>query len=223
MERFKRKKLRKNNWALFKTQNHQVSNEEDIEWNGVVRSRWTFEMTYKDAITQAMDMLSEDPRVCWVGYNTLYGRAAGTLGNIAADRIFEMPLAENLMTGAAVGMSLDGRIPVVYFERADFILCALDAIVNHLNVIGQLSDGLHKPACIIRVVVGNSKTPLFTGITHTRDNSSALEKLVAFPVVRLWWSRDVVGLYREALERAKTGVSTILYDFKDQHNAEYPC
>lgn len=176
-------------------------------------------MTIKDHISAAMQKLSEDPAVCWVGYNVRYGRAAGTLEGISEDRLYEMPLSENLMTGAAIGMSLDGRIPVVYFERCDFVLCALDAIVNHLDVMAQLSDGQHKPACIIRIVVGNSKTPLFTGITHTRDHSEALKHLVSFPVINLWWSTNIVGEYEAALARAKQGISTILVDYKDQHNA----
>src|SRR6185436_15627676 len=124
-------------------------------------------MTIKEQLTEAMTMLGKDPDTCVVGYNTLYGKAAGTLSGFPEDRIFEMPLAENLMTGAAIGMSLDGRIPLVWYERADFLTCGMDAIVNHLNQIRGLSDGLHKPAAIIRVCVGNKSVPLFTGATHT--------------------------------------------------------
>lgn len=174
-------------------------------------------MTYKDHITAAMTMLGEDKDTCVVGYNTLYGKAAGTLNGFPEDRIFEMPLAENLMLGAAIGMSLDGRIPIVWVERADFLTCGMDAIVNHLNHIGKLSDGLHKPTCIIRVCVGNKKTPLFTGPTHTQDFTSAMKALVSFPVVSLWWSNKIEEEYAYALALAKQGTSTMLFEYKDQY------
>ena len=98
--------------------------------------------TYKDCITAAMTKLGQDPRTTIVGYNTSKagGNAAGSLINFPQDRIQEMPLAENLMVGAAIGMSLDGWLPIVFFERMDFVVHAMDAIVNHLDKIGRLSN-----------------------------------------------------------------------------------
>src|SRR5579871_6790066 len=112
-------------------------------------------LTYKEALTAAMDQLALDPTVRFVGYGLLHGRAAGTLKNVPVAQIVETPVAENLMVGLAIGMSLRGLRPVVYIERMDFILNALDAIVNHLDKIGGMSHGQFNPAVILRVVVGN--------------------------------------------------------------------
>lgn len=161
-----------------------------------------------------MTELAKDERVCFVGYNVRYGRAAGTL-DVKEEQLFEMPLAENLMAGAAIGMSLDGRIPILYFERMDFILCALDAIVNHLDKLNKLSEGIHQPACIIRCVVGNSVSPLFTGITHTQNFAKALREMVSFPVRELHVKGQIATEYASAYRSAKAGISTLLIDFKD--------
>lgn len=164
----------------------------------------------KEVIDQTMQWLGEQPDVVFVGYNTGVG-----FPKVAKDRLIETPLAENLMAGMAVGMALRGKIPVVYFERADFLTNALDAIVNHLDKLDILSDGLHRPACILRVVVGNRRKPLFTGDTHTQDFSEALDHMVAFPVQQIVLPGTVREWYEHALHRARGGVSTAIFEYKD--------
>lgn len=172
---------------------------------------------YKDAIAAAMTALGQEPEICFVGYNVRYGKAAGSLNGVPEDKLLEFPLAENLMMGAAIGLALDGRIPVVYFERADFLTNAMDAIVNHLAKLDELSEGLHRPACIIRVVVGNSATPLFTGPTHCQDFSDAMIRMVSFPVWEMREQSPVAMYYSNALRHARSGLSTMLFEFKDNY------
>jgi pyruvate/2-oxoglutarate/acetoin dehydrogenase E1 component len=117
-----------------------------------------------------MESLAADPLVRFVGYGVrIGGRAQGTLKNVPDSQLIEMPVAENLMVGFAIGLALKGLKPVVFIERFDFILNALDAIVNHLDKIETISRGEFKPAMILRIVVGNKSKPLFTGETHTQD------------------------------------------------------
>lgn len=177
-------------------------------------------MTYKDRITEAMTAMGKWPEFIAIGYNVRYGHAAGTLVNVPEEKLIETPLAENLMTGMAIGLSLQGFIPVVYYERSDFLTCGMDAIVNHLSKLAEISDGAHRPACIIRVVVGNSKTPLFTGPTHTQNFADAMRKMVSFPVKELRWKTEIEPAYEEAWHNAKAGISTMVFDFKDSWNQE---
>jgi pyruvate/2-oxoglutarate/acetoin dehydrogenase E1 component len=142
-------------------------------------------MTYKEELTAAMDSLAKDPLVRFVGYGISIGKAMGTLKNVPAKQLIEMPVAENLMVGFSIGLALKGLKPVVFFERFDFILNALDAIVNHLDKIKNISRGEFNPTMILRIVVGNRNKPLFTGETHTQDFEESLKRLVTFPVVHL--------------------------------------
>jgi len=177
-------------------------------------------MTYKDAITASMTNLGAQKEFLAAGYNVRYGRAAGTLVNVPEEKLIETPLAENLMTGMAIGLSLQGFVPVVYYERSDFLTCGMDAIVNHLDKLNTISEGVHRPACIIRVVVGNSKTPLFTGPTHVQCFADAMRKMVSFPVKELRWKTEIEAAYEEAWHNAKAGISTMLFDFKDLWNID---
>lgn len=174
--------------------------------------------TYRDRLVTAMTRLGADPRAVFVGYNVALGRFGNTLSGVREEQLLEMPLAENLMVGAAIGMSLDGLLPVVCFERMDFITCAMDAIVNHLDKLAEISDGQHRPGVILRIVVGNRETPLFSGPTHVQNLSAGLRRMVSFPVIELKASSGIGGAYEAALARAQKGESTALCEFKDLYN-----
>jgi len=173
-------------------------------------------MTYKDSLIAAMDELATDPKRVFVGYNVRYGsKANGTLIHVNDSQLIETPVAENLMAGMAVGLSLGGFKPVVYIERFDFILNAMDAIVNHLDKLDKLSNGQFKPTALIRVVIGSKKSPLFTGPTHTQDFTEAMRHLVSFPVYNAF-NVSPLDCYRQAAE-LKTSCLVIEYrDFYAQ-------
>lgn len=174
--------------------------------------------TYKEALTAAMIELSLNPATRFIGYGVrIGGRAHGTLKSLPDYQLIETPVAENLMVGLAVGMSLAGLLPVVFIERFDFILNALDAIVNHLDKIETMSRGQFKPAVILRVVVGNKMKPFFTGATHTQDFTVAIKNLVSpdFLVHQLFSPQEITYRYDQAREYQALGRSTMLIEYKD--------
>ena len=61
---------------------------------------------YKSELTRSMDYLAEDPAVRFIGYGVKFGKAGGTLKNVPESQLVEMPVAENLMCGVAIGMAL---------------------------------------------------------------------------------------------------------------------
>lgn len=173
---------------------------------------------YRDELTKAMNMLAADPRRRFIGYGLLDGRAGGTLKNVPPEQIIETPVAENLMVGLAVGISLANPsalnpcAPVVFIERMDFILNALDAIVNHLDKIGRMSGWQFSPKVILRVVVGNSTTGLRTGATHTQDFREAVQQMVGFRVIHLPLTDAITPMYFSVRE---TGETAMLVEYKD--------
>lgn len=126
-------------------------------------------MTYKDALTLEMEKLAQNPKVRFIGYNLKFGsKYYGTLANISGDKIIETPVAESLMCGIAMGLALEGFLPVLCFERFDFCLTCADALFNHIG--GMQKYGLVLPM-IIRVCVGTD-TPLDPGVQHKQDYTS---------------------------------------------------
>ncbi len=176
---------------------------------------------YRQAIIDSMGMLAADPQFRLIGYGVtkpdstgLKAGGAGTFEKVPMALRQEVPVMENLMVGLAVGMSLKGFKPTVFFERCDFICPAIDALVNHCDKIGMMSHGQFRPAVIFRVVVASNRKPLFSSVTHSSDHSFAISEMVSFPVVRLHEAEKIVPEYRAAMERQAKGQSTMLIEYK---------
>lgn len=175
-------------------------------------------VTYKDRIKESMELLAEDHKTLFIGYGLKYGgQAAGTLKDVSKDQMVETPVAEGLMLSTAIGLSIDGYKPVVFYERFDFIMNAMDALVNHLDKIDLISSGEYKPKVIIRCVIGGKQFPFFTGVTHTQDFTEYLQGLLSFPVIKLTEGSDILSIYREAQE---SDTSCIIVEEKDLYNTD---
>jgi pyruvate/2-oxoglutarate/acetoin dehydrogenase E1 component len=94
------------------------------------------EMTYLEAISDGLreEMRRDDTVFCLGEDIGVFGGAfkvtAGFHDEFGAERVLDMPLAENLIIGAAVGAAAEGMRPVCEMQFADFIACGFDQLVN---------------------------------------------------------------------------------------------
>lgn len=176
-------------------------------------------MIYKQALIESMNLLSTDLNTVFIGYNTRCGsKANGTLKNISENQLIETPVAENLMAGMAIGMALEGFKPIVYFERFDFILNAMDSIFNHLDKIKEISNTEYDPKVIFRVVIGRTKNPLYTGPTHTQNLTNCLKNISKnIKIVELSNSKEILDTYIQA---SKWKDSWIIIEDRDKYDEE---
>ena len=118
-------------------------------------------MTYKEHIIDSMEWLSEQKDTVFIGEGLINaGGIYGTMDKVPIKRCIEMPIAENLIVGAAMGLTLLGYRPIVVFQRMDFMLVAADAIINHLCKIPAMSGDRVKLPVIIRAIIGNQDKSL---------------------------------------------------------------
>lgn len=172
-------------------------------------------MTYKEETKKAMNLLAEDPRTIFIGQGVLYpghGMFA-SLEDIPDNRKIELPVIEDTQLGLCIGMSLSGFVPVSIFPRMDFLILAMNQLINHLDKIEEMSCGQFKPKVIIRTAVG-SKIPLNPGPQHSQDHTEMLKAcLININVVKLERVEDIIPAYRKALESLR---STILIEVVDK-------
>jgi len=94
------------------------------------------EMTLLDAIREALffEMAKDKNVIAYgldVGINGGVFRATdGLFNTFGSDRVIDMPLAENTLSGMAVGMATRGLKPVVEFQFSGFIYAGIDQIIN---------------------------------------------------------------------------------------------
>lgn len=162
------------------------------------------EISYKDAVLKSMTELG-DKGAIFIGYNVAKGDAMGTLKNVSDDQKIETPVAENLMSGLAIGMSFEGFIPVLYFERHDFMLVAMDAIGNHIDKIERISHGEYKVPIIIRAVEAFGG-PFYSGPTHHQDFTKVLKELVSFPVLDPTNGIEVLKAFKGAYDSKRPAI-----------------
>ncbi len=163
---------------------------------------------FAKAVNAAMLRLAEDSRTVFIGQSVAYDGAAifHSLEGVPMDKRLEFPVAENLQLGYCTGLSLAGKLPICIFPRMDFMLLAMDQLVNHLD---KLPGFGWNPKVIIRCRVGQKK-PLDAGPQHSQNHTHAFRQmLTTIEVLELRNAEDVLPAYELALNSKR---STILVE-----------
>lgn len=114
---------------------------------------------YGSAILSAFEYLLENYKEVFVIGQGLW--SPWYVGNSMTDldkkfgkqRIIDTPVSESATTGAAVGASLCGMKPIVVHPRMDFMLYAMDSIVNHAAKWSYMFGGQAHPGVTIRGII----------------------------------------------------------------------
>lgn len=129
-------------------------------------------MKYQERIKQEMSTLARDDQVVFLGEGIINaGRVYGTMDDVPIDQCIEMPVAENLIMGVAMGLCLEGFKPVVVFQRMDFMLVCASAIINEIALWPKMSGGQVKFPLIIRAIIGEQGGKFEMGPQHNKDLS----------------------------------------------------
>lgn len=166
-----------------------------------------------------MEWLARDPRVMFLGQAVACPGTAmsNTLKNVSKDRLLELPVAEELQMGMSNGLALAGHVPVSVFPRWNFLLLAVNQVVNHLDKFPLMSNGGYRPKVIIRTGIGSVR-PLHPQFQHVGDFTDAFRLMCQnIEVIRLEEPQDIFPAYQRALER-EDGKSTIVVEYGDYYN-----
>ncbi len=176
-------------------------------------------MKYFDELKRSMDFLAQDPRTVFLGQAVAVPGTAmsNTLKEVPAHRLIELPVAEEMQMGMTTGLALTGLIPVSVFPRWNFLILAINQLVNHLDKIQVMSNGGYKTKAIIRTGIG-SQRPLHPQHQHVGDFTESIRMMCStVEIIRLEEPKDVFPAYEWALLR-EDGHSTIIVEYGDYYN-----
>jgi len=176
-------------------------------------------MKYFDELCRAMEHLARDPRTIFLGQAVACPGTAmsNTVKNVPREKLLELPVAEEMQMGMSTGLALAGQVPISFFPRWNFLLLAVNQVVNHLDKLPLLTDGGYSPKVIIRTSIG-SERPLHPQHQHVGDFTDAFRLMCkTIEVIRLDEPRDIFPAYQKALDRTD-GRSTILVEHGDYYN-----
>lgn len=171
---------------------------------------------YNQKLKEAMNWLSQQDKTIFIGQAVEY---AGTgcyesLTEVPTEKKIEFPVAENLQMGVSIGLAINGVIPVSIFPRWNFLICATDQIVNHLDKMTSLSDGKCNPKVIIRVAKG-SEIPVDPQDQHKGNFADAFRSMCkTLDIIECDTPDKILPAYQYAYSRTDNR-STILVEFPD--------
>lgn len=171
---------------------------------------------YTTELKSAMTWLAEQERTIFLGQAVVYPGTGmfQTFSDVPKEKKIEFPVAENFQVGYSIGLSLNGFIPVSIFPRWNFLVCAADQLVNHLDKLSLMSLGEFNPKVIIRVAVG-SEIPIDPQDQHKGNFAAAFRSLFkTVDIIELTSPKDIVSSYQYAYHRDDKK-STILVEFPD--------
>jgi pyruvate/2-oxoglutarate/acetoin dehydrogenase E1 component len=119
-------------------------------------------LTYVEAIREATDqLLSMDPDVVVYGLDVddpkaIQGTTAGLVRGHGPERVFGTPLSEDAMTGVGIGMALAGLRPLHVHIRMDFLLLAMNQLVNIAAKARYMWGGQVEVPLTVRCIIGRS-------------------------------------------------------------------
>jgi pyruvate/2-oxoglutarate/acetoin dehydrogenase E1 component len=119
-------------------------------------------ISYVEAVREATDQeMARDPAVILFGLDVddpkaIQGTARGLLARYGPERVFGTPLSEDAMTGAAIGMALAGLRPIHVHIRMDFLLLAMNQLVNVAAKSRYMYGGRVSVPLVVRAMIGKS-------------------------------------------------------------------
>ena len=176
-------------------------------------------MKYFDELKKSMNYLAENKKTIFIGQAVeVPGTAmSNTLSDINKKKLMELPVAEEMQMGITTGLALNGDIPVSIFPRWNFLLYAMNQLINHLDKVNVMSNNEFKVKTIIRTGIG-SQRPLHPQFQHIGDFTEEVKKMCdSIEVIKLNEPEEIFPSYQKALTR-KDSKSTILVEFGDFYN-----
>jgi|TARA_R110000823_G_scaffold194437_2_gene325750 pyruvate/2-oxoglutarate/acetoin dehydrogenase E1 component len=171
-------------------------------------------MNYKEQVFKGMELLNSHPKTIFIGQAVEYKGTSLThqVKKFPKDKLLELPVAEELQAGMALGLALEGYIPVSIYPRMNFIILAMNQIINHLDKWEAMSVGQSKPKIIMKAVVG-SQYPLDPGHQHKANYAECFKSACTnINVVELLYPEQVLPAYEQALN---SDISTIIIEHGD--------
>jgi pyruvate dehydrogenase E1 component beta subunit len=162
----------------------------------------TATMTYREALRLALrEELTRDEHVFVMGeevgvFDGAYKVTSGLLDEFGAERIRDTPISEEGFVGAGVGAAMLGERPVVEVMTLNFLIVAMDQVVNHAAKVGAMFGGEVRCPLVIR-------TPNGAGSQLTAQHSQSMDGWFAgtpgLKVVAPATPADAKGLLKAAI------------------------
>jgi 2-oxoisovalerate dehydrogenase E1 component beta subunit len=158
------------------------------------------QMTYIEALSRGMwEEMERDPSVFLLGedigaYGGAFKATKGFLAHFGADRVFDTPLSEAAIVGAATGAAIVGMRPVAEMQFADFVTCGFNQLVVN-TAKTHYRWGIPVPM-VLRLPTGGY---IHGGPYHSTNPEAWFFHVPGLKIVAPSTPRDARGLMKSAI------------------------
>ncbi|HLJ35491.1 MAG TPA: pyruvate dehydrogenase complex E1 component subunit beta, partial [Ktedonobacteraceae bacterium] len=159
-------------------------------------------ITYRDALREAIrEEMLRDERVFILGediagYGGTYAVSKGLFEEFGEKRVRDTPLAEEVITGVAIGAALNGLRPILEIMTINFSLLASDLIINSAAKMRYMFGGQPAVPLVIRTPGGGGAQ---RGAQHSQVFESLYAHIPGLKVVMPATPYDVKGMLKSAV------------------------
>jgi pyruvate dehydrogenase E1 component beta subunit len=158
--------------------------------------------TMREAISQAlMEEMERDDRVFILGeevgvWGGTYAVTKGFYDKFGPERIWDTPIAEAVIIGAAIGSAMNGLRPIAELMTINFAFAAMDHIVNQAAKLRYMFGGQFTIPMVIRAPAGGGRQ---LGATHSQTPDAIFAHFPGLKVVAPGTPEDAKGMLKEAI------------------------
>ena len=182
----------------------------------------TKDMKFKEAIILAMsEEMRRDPDVLLMGedvgvFGGDFGTSVGMIEEFGPERVRDCPISEAAIAGAASGAAMTGLRPIVDVTFMDFVVIAMDAIVNQAAKTRYMFGGKGKVPVTFRVAAGNG---VGSAAQHSQSLESWFTHIPGLKVVAPGTPGDMKGLLKASI---RDNNPVIILEYKSEFNQKGP-
>jgi len=159
-------------------------------------------ITYRAAVAEGIAReMRRDPSVVCLGEDIgaaggVFKTTAGLFEEFGPTRIWDTPISEQAIVGAAMGAAMTGIRPVAEIMFSDFLACCWDYLANEIPKVRYMTGGQVTVPLVIRTANGGG---LGFGAQHSQAVENWALTIPGLKIVAPSTPADVIGLMASAI------------------------
>jgi pyruvate dehydrogenase E1 component beta subunit len=159
-------------------------------------------ITYREAVAEGIAReMRRDPTVVCLGEDIgaaegVFKTTTGLFKEFGAERVWDTPISEQAIVGAALGAAMTGLRPVAEIMFSDFLACCWDYVANEIPKVRYMTGGQVTVPLVIRTANGGG---LGFGAQHSQAVENWVLTVPGVKIVAPSTPADVVGLMAAAI------------------------
>jgi pyruvate dehydrogenase E1 component beta subunit len=158
--------------------------------------------TYRDAVAEGIAReMRRDPTVVCLGEDIgpaegVFKTTVGLFDEFGPDRVWDTPISEQAIVGAALGAAMTGMRPVAEIMFSDFLACCYDYLANEIPKMRYMTGGQVTVPLVVRTANGGG---LGFGAQHSQAVENWVFTVPGLKIAAPSNPADVVGMMASAI------------------------